>query len=156
MVNISPLLVDSVEQQGECVVMTKHISHGAGYGRVTIGDNRRVLAHRYSWAYAHGVEIDDIPEGFFVLHSCDNPPCVNPNHLRIGTAKENNEDMMSRGRQVPQTKVLCKRGHNIKENSYINPSDGMGRCNACKVENNRLLYLKKKGSQINKVEGVRL
>ena len=155
MINISPLLVGMVEQQGECIVMVKNIRRD-GYSRVTISHKRRVLAHRHSWAYANEVAIDNIPEGMWVLHSCDNPPCVNPNHLRIGTPKENNEDMMSRGRQVPQTKVLCKRGHNIKENSYINPSDGFERCKVCKVETSRLRHLKKKGSQINKVEGVRL
>jgi hypothetical protein len=52
-----------------------------------------VLAHRYVCA----LEIAD-PTGHFVLHSCDNPPCCNPAHLRVGTALDNARDRDSRGR----------------------------------------------------------
>jgi len=53
------------------------------------------LAHRISWSIQNG----DIPKGLCVLHSCDNKGCVNPSHLRSGTYKDNNADMMRRGRQ---------------------------------------------------------
>lgn len=64
-----------------------------GYGAVTIhGLTRR--AHRVSWELAHG----PIPDGLHVCHRCDNPPCVNPDHLFLGTAQDNVDDKDAKGR----------------------------------------------------------
>lgn len=68
-----------------------------GYGRVnvhTAGVRRSQGAHRASWFIHYG----DIPEGMHILHSCDNPQCTNPEHLRLGTHAENMRDMKERGR----------------------------------------------------------
>ena len=51
-------------------------------------------AHRVTYTLIHG----QIPHNLLILHSCDNPPCVNPRHLRAGTALDNAQDMVSRGR----------------------------------------------------------
>lgn len=65
-----------------------------GYGQIMI-DKKPRGSHRVSWELAHG----SIPNNLWVLHKCDNPPCVNPDHLYLGTAKDNADDMISRNRQ---------------------------------------------------------
>jgi hypothetical protein len=68
-------------------------SYGKGYGAISIrGAKTRV--HRFSYELHKG----PIPEGLMILHACDNRLCVNPAHLRPGTAKENTADAIARGR----------------------------------------------------------
>jgi hypothetical protein len=55
------------------------------------------LAHRFAYRQAHGLGLDDI-NGEVVRHECDNPPCVNPDHLTIGTQQDNLADMHARKR----------------------------------------------------------
>jgi HNH endonuclease len=65
-----------------------------GYGNNPAMTETR--AHRMSWVLHKG----QIPDGLHVLHKCDNPPCVNPNHLFLGTPKTNAEDRQQKGRTV--------------------------------------------------------
>ena len=65
-----------------------------GYGRFKVSANRRVLAHRYAWEIVFGT----IPEKLQICHKCDNPSCVRPTHLFMGTQKQNMKDMYDKGR----------------------------------------------------------
>lgn len=99
-----------------------------GYGTINMFSahfpkKKIYLAHRFMWDYVNG----PIPDGMYVLHTCDNRCCVNPSHLYIGTQLENMADMYVRGRankakgethfrsvldtpQVIQIKTLIKNG----------------------------------------------
>lgn len=68
-----------------------------GYGTICLGTrpNGKGLAHRVAWTLVVG----PIPKGLLVLHKCDNPPCVNPDHLFLGTQKDNVEDCAKKGRR---------------------------------------------------------
>lgn len=70
-----------------------------GYGKVTrkvpgTRKNTTHRAHREAWKIVNG----EIPEGMFICHKCDNPRCCNPEHLFLGTAKDNNADMIKKDR----------------------------------------------------------
>lgn len=64
---------------------------------------RSVLAHRIAWRRVYGA----IPEGLHVCHHCDNPPCVNPHHLFLGTAQDNIHDSMRKGRWLTERRRLA-------------------------------------------------
>lgn len=78
----------------------------AGYGVLKSlgvnGDKSIIFAHRLSWEYHNQ---STIPDGLFVCHKCDNPRCVNPTHLFIGTAKDNVYDMIQKGRHSWQARA---------------------------------------------------
>lgn len=70
-------------------------SSKGGYGRFRINKNI-ISSHRFSWVIYNG----DIPNDKLVLHKCNNPPCVNPNHLYLGTNKDNSEYMVKQNRYI--------------------------------------------------------
>lgn len=84
-----------VDKTKDCWEWTACKDRG-GYGIFGYSKHKNVKAHRMSWSLAHG----DIPEGLLVCHHCDNPSCVRPNHLFLGTLKDNAYDMIRKGRKV--------------------------------------------------------
>jgi len=66
-----------------------------GYGCIGFGLKNLMKAHRASYL----VHFGEIPDNLDCCHTCDNPTCINPDHLFLGTAKENMEDMYSKGRR---------------------------------------------------------
>lgn len=91
---------DNVDKTSDCWVWQR-AKTTSGYGKLS-WCGKLVAAHRLSWNLTFG----DIPDGINVCHHCDNPPCVNPNHLFLGTQLDNVRDMHSKAR-APQN----ARGH---------------------------------------------
>lgn len=107
-----------------------------GYGQLRRDSNPqtpKVLAHRASWEVHRG----PIPRGMLVLHHCDVPNCVNPDHLYLGTFQDNTRDMIARKRNpMLVAKTHCRRGHAFDEkNTRLRPRDGRTRreCRACNL-----------------------
>ncbi|MEY9995875.1 hypothetical protein ABIE67_007907 [Streptomyces sp. V4I8] len=134
-----------VDKTGECWTWTGGHSND-GYGRFFISEGEgNVAAHRFSYQLHNG----EIPDGLIICHRCDNPPCVRPDHLFVGTHLDNVRDMFSKGRNVSgmSKRTHCKNGHPFnQENTLIQPG-GWRRCRTCR----HLSYVKrvarKKGAQ---------
>lgn len=99
-----------VEKTDECWLWTAYrLRSGYGWLRVNkVG----WLAHRRSWALCNG----SIPDGLFVLHRCDNPSCVRPDHLFLGTHQDNMTDMATKGRGAHGE------GHGMRKHPERHPS----------------------------------
>ncbi len=104
-----------------------------GYGRFHVcrfnGFTIEESAHRFMWGTIHG----PIPVDLLICHSCDNPRCVNPKHLFLGTVQDNAIDRSKKKRQWQQKKTHCINGHEFSEdNTYIPPGTTIRKCRICR------------------------
>mgnify|MGYP001118302010 CR=1 FL=1 len=88
-----------VDDRG-CHVCTSHSHKSNGYPRCT-RSGKKVRLNRAIYSELVG----EIPEGMLVLHECDNPQCINPQHLKLGTHADNSRDMVERGRSTKGRKI---------------------------------------------------
>ena len=99
----APLTQDTVldlsipEPNSGCWLWLGSINPGNGYGRISLA---HIPAHRFSYTVFKGA----IPDGMVVRHSCDNPLCVNPEHLSVGTVADNKNDAVVRKRHAHGSK----------------------------------------------------
>lgn len=108
---------------------------GSGYGAHKFRGVRAHLAHRESYIRFVG----EIPKGKLLMHSCDNPACVNPSHLTVGTYKDNIQDAIKKKRFKPygfimgSVRTSCKRGHDLTNDANVDKDRaGMKRCKICR------------------------
>lgn len=106
----------------------------SGYGQIGAEGKLR-LAHRLAWFLTFG----PIPSGVCVLHTCDNPKCCNPYHLRLGTQNDNIQDMMQKGRfrSAESEKTHCPQGHGYEGDNLAIDSRGGRVCRECSRAGNR-------------------
>lgn len=98
-------------------------------------------AHRFSYQIFKG----EIPKGLHICHSCDNPSCVNPEHLWTGTAQQNMIDCVQKGRHKETRKTHCLRGHEYTpENTKTYKNQPWRYCRTCRNITARKLYWSKK------------
>lgn len=105
-----------------------------GYGLIPVGGNKSMRAHRYSYRLFNG----SIKKGLHVLHKCDNPTCVNPKHLFLGTNNDNIQDKVSKNRHRGWRfgKPLEERIKNFLSSVQIN--------NECWIYKNKQIYIENK------------
>jgi len=114
---------------GECI-LTTYKTDDKGYGKCNVlrFGKKITRAHILAWVDANG-QLPPVDKPL-ILHSCDNPPCCNPEHLRAGTNAENMLDRVERRSHGHHRMTHCRRGHEYTdENTALR--NGRRHCRAC-------------------------
>src|ERR1035437_7039223 len=112
-----------------------------GYGQISYKCKKR-YTHILTWELVNG----DIPDGLYVLHRCDNPPCRNIPCLFLGTSADNTADMMAKGRgnNGNSVKTHCKYNHAFTIENTIIKKDGSRQCRECNKRDCREYKMRRK------------
>jgi hypothetical protein len=125
-------------QEDGCIVYTGKAPKADGHVQLSFG-GRQLYIHRFVYATLKG----EIPKGMVVCHRCDNPRCVNIDHLWLGTPADNNRDMHRKGRSnySKARKTHCKHGHEFTpENTAMH--GGFRQCRECNRLRQRRDYVR--------------
>lgn len=134
-----------VDKSGSCWEWTAG-TNANGYGMYDY-EHRSWLVHRLAWTLTNG----PIPSGLGVCHKCDNPPCVNPEHLFLGTQIDNMRDSRDKRRRIYVLKANCPKGHPYSADNTYMVSDGgytYRGCKICRRERFRGWTLRKRAREV--------
>lgn len=111
-----------IDENGCWIVINRYLGN-KGYAQITINKERKQLSH-----YIYEIFVGKIPNGLYVCHTCDNPKCINPKHLFLGTPMDN---MIDRGRKGRTSHIGCSK----------NPPKGE-KNGAAKLKQDDILYIR--------------
>jgi len=117
----------------------------SGYGQFSLKNlmKKNWRTHRVSWIIHNGA----IPKGMCVCHTCDNPACIRPDHLWLGTCKDNTQDMLKKGRsgrakltekQIRLIRKIYRKGHTLTNTLRLSEKFGVRNGVICKIIHKQL------------------
>jgi hypothetical protein len=126
------LLAKSRRTENGCLEWTGWRNY-EGYGQTSFRSHNEPT-HRLMYLAIKG----PVPDDKIIRHKCDNPPCMEPDHLLLGTEAQNTADSLERGRHYRASKTHCRRGHDLAEHALIT-HEGFRSCRPCSRIRQRMM-----------------